>query len=400
MSSHNCPRIGRPWRGWFLALLFVLAFGGCGGGADSGGTGAPQSASASGPVTGFGSVIVDGVHFDDSIASVTDADGAVRSRDDLKLGMTTTIDGSVFMMDATGAQGTAASIQYDSAIVGPVDSLNGSGNSLVVLGQTVDVQPSTVFETGLNGGLAALTAGDLVEIYAFFDALNNRYAATRIERKSGVSAYRLRGIVGNLNTVARTFKFGTERISYAGVPASDVPTTLADGRFMRVQVQTVPTGGAWVATQLRDGVNRIVDRNDARIEGLISDFSSVTQFSVDGVSIDASHASVTGSVALGMAVRVAVAGTAGNGVLVARTVKSKTEADVVNEGFVLNGSISAIDIVNMNFVLRDVTVGYSGSVELRGGTISDLAVGKRVNVKGEVSADGTGLQAVRIQFLP
>ena len=184
MSSHNSPRIGRPWRGWVLALLFVLALAGCGGGVDSGGRGAPRSASASGPVTGFGSVIVDGVHFDDASASVTDADGAVHSRDDLKLGMTTTINGSVFMMDANGAQGTATSIQYDSAIVGPVDSLNGSGKSFVVLGQTVDVQPSTVFETGLNGGLAALTVGDVVEVYALFDALNFRYAATRIERRA------------------------------------------------------------------------------------------------------------------------------------------------------------------------------------------------------------------------
>ena len=400
MSSHNSHLVGQPRRVWFPALLFVLALGGCGGGVDSGGTGAPRSASASGPVTGFGSVIVDGVHFDDSSASVTDGDGAVRTRNDLKLGMTTTINGSVLMMDANGAQGTATSIQFDSAIVGPVDILNGGGNSLVVLGQTVDVRPSTIFENGLNGGLAALTRGDVIDVYALFDALNNRYAATRIERKSGVSAYRLRGIVGNLNTVTRTFTFGTQRISYAGVPASDVPTTLADGRFMRVQVQTAPTGGAWVATQLRDGVNRIENRNDARIEGLISNFTSIAQFSVDGVSVDASHASVTGSVALGLAVRVAVAGTASNGVLVASTVKSKTDADVVNEGFVLNGSISTIDTVGMNFVLRDVTVGYSGSVELRNGTISDLAVGRRVNVKGEVSADGTGLQAVRIQFLP
>ena len=207
MSSHNSHLVGQPRRVWFPALLFVLALGGCGGGVDSGGTGAPRSASASGPVTGFGSVIVDGVHFDDSSASVTDGDGAVRTRNDLKLGMTTTINGSVLMMDANGAQGTATSIQFDSAIVGPVDTLNGGGNSLVVLGQTVDVQPSTIFESGLNGGLAALTRGDVIDVHALFDALNNRYAATRIERKSGVSAYRLRGIVGNLNTVTRTFTY-------------------------------------------------------------------------------------------------------------------------------------------------------------------------------------------------
>ena len=398
MSSHDSHRIGRLARVQLRTLLIVLALGGCGGGVDSGGTGAPRTASASGPITGFGSVIVNGVHFDYGSASVSDADGKVRSSGDLKLGMTTTINGSGFVMDASGARSTATSIVFASAILGPVDSLGT--NSLVILGQTVDVKPTTVFEIGLNGGLAALRVNDVIEVYALFDASNDHYVATRIERKSGVLAYRLRGTISNLDAGKKQFNIGSKTISYAVVPASDALTALANGRFVRVQLQTAPQSGVWIATRLQAGVGPLENRDNARIEGLISDFTSPTQFSVEGVSVDASRASVSGGVALDLGIRVAVEGASSSGVLVASKVQSKSETDVENEGFELDGSISSINKVNKNFVLRGVTVDYSGSVDFRDGTISDLAVGKRVEVKGVVSADGTGLQAIRIKFIP
>ncbi len=60
--------------------------GGCGGGVDSGGTGG-ASTYASGPINGFGSIVVNGVHFDDSTGSISDDDGNARNRSDLQLGM-------------------------------------------------------------------------------------------------------------------------------------------------------------------------------------------------------------------------------------------------------------------------------------------------------------------------
>ena len=396
MSLNDLHRIGRPRGVWLRTLLCVLALAGCGGGVDSGGTGA-RASSASGPITGFGSVIVNGVHFDDSSASVTDADGTVRSRDELKLGMTTTIRGSALVVDSNGARSTATSIVFGSAILGPVENIDTGAKTFVVLGQTVHVTPTTVFEIGLNGGLAALPVNDVVEVYALFDALNNHYSATRIERKTSFSAYRLRGVVRNLDTATKAFNIGSETISYAGVPASDVPTALANGRFVRVQLQIAPVGGVWVAIRLQDGVHQIEDRDEARVEGLISDFTSSTQFSVDGVSVDASQASVTGNTALGLGIRVEVEGTAINGVLVAREVQTKSETDVESEGFELDGAISTIDTANKKFVLRGVMVDYSSS-EFPDGTISDLAVGKFVEVNGTLSADSTGLQAIRIRF--
>ena len=59
------------------ALGIALTFGACGGGVETGGTGAGSY--VQGPVMGFGSVIVAGVRFDEADAPVEDADGANRS---------------------------------------------------------------------------------------------------------------------------------------------------------------------------------------------------------------------------------------------------------------------------------------------------------------------------------
>src|SRR5579859_4109300 len=261
MSSYDLCRTNCSWRAWLSMPLLILVLGSCGGGVDSGGTGA-RAASARGPITGFGSVILNGVHFDDSSASVTDADGTVHSRDDLKLGMTTSIRGSAVVVNINGNGSTATSIVFGSDILGLIANIDTVAQTLVVLGQTVDVTPTTVFEIGLNGGLAALSVNDVVEVYALFDAFNNHYSATRIERKASVSAYCLRGLVSNLDTANMAFNIGSERISYAGVPASDVTAALANGRFVRVPMQTAQSGGAWTAIRLQDGVRPLDDQDE------------------------------------------------------------------------------------------------------------------------------------------
>ena len=396
MSPYNLGRNSCVARIGFCALL-VLAFAGCGGGVDSGGTGA-QASSANGPITGFGSIIVNGVHFDDSRASITDADGNTRTRDSLKLGTITLIRGSALVVDPTGTRSTATSIVLSSALVGPVDNIDANARTITVLGQTVEVKATTVFDDSLRGGMAALSVDDLIEVYALIDASSNHYIATRIERRTGVSAYELRGMVSNLDTSNQALNIGNLRISYAGMAPSDVPAALGNGRLMRVKLK-VSTGIPRIATQFQYGVANLADQDEARIEGLITDFISIRQFGVEGVSIDASQAVLSGhGGALSLGTRVEVEGTVRDGVLVAKKVKIKTDGDIESEGFELDGPITAIDAVNRTLVLRGVSVGYSGTVDFRGGTIADLAVGKNVEIKGTLLADGTGLQAVRIKF--
>ena len=64
-----------------------------------------------GTISGFGSVIVNGVKFDDSSAAVT-MDGAVATRDRLRVGMVVQIRGRI-RADGTG---TADSIRYEDCV--------------------------------------------------------------------------------------------------------------------------------------------------------------------------------------------------------------------------------------------------------------------------------------------
>jgi uncharacterized protein DUF5666 len=384
-------------RRWMRMLLAALVLAGCGGGGgvDSGGTG---SSFTSGPITGFGSVIVNRVHFDDTSASVMDLDGMTRSRDDLRLGMTTEIRGSVITADATGLDTSAAStIVFGGDIVGQIDSIDLAGNQLVVFGQTIDINATTVFDDAtVSKGLPSLVPGDVIEVYALFDAATGHYSATRIERKGAVAAFRLRGVVSNLNTSAKTFDIGNQHISYAGLSGPS-PAMLANGSSILVRVQPARVGGLWIVAALDDGVERPRDRDEVRIEGLIGVFTSAVQFSVNGVPVDASHISPPAGLASG--VRVEVVGTFSGGALVADQIKIETPGDLKSEGFELRGLVTSVNIAQLSFVIRGETITYSlTTTDFRNGTAANLAQGVNVEARGELSPDGTQLLATRITF--
>ena len=389
--AHNASTFGRT----LLMCLFLVA---CGGGVESGGTGGNTSASyASGPITGFGSVIVGGVRFDDTTAAVTDAEGDSRSRDDLKLGMTITVRGTPIAGDGSSA---ATSIVVGSAIVGPVSAIDSGAATLTVLGQPVDVFSTTVFDESLGGALAALSVGDVVEVYALLDTMTQRYRATRIERKKVALVYQLRGVVTNLNTSTRSFAVGSQRISYDALSGSDVPVGLENGSIVRVVLRIVPVAGVREALRLRLGVTAPRDLDEVRIEGLISAFTSSAVFSVDGVPVDAAQASFPdGTAGLAKGVRVALRGAVNNGVLSATRVQIKSPSQVENEGFELRGLITGLDTTALRFRLRGVSVDYSGPVEYRNGTQADLVFPNiEVEVEGRLSSDGTRLVASQIEF--
>jgi len=398
------------------ALLLATACGGGGGGdgVDTGGTGGAPLSYTSGSINGFGSVIVNGIRFDDDEATVTDDDGQRRSRDDLRLGMSAEVEGSAIVDGATGATATARSIRFGSEILGPVESVDPAAHTVVVLGQSVVADASTVFDEHLSGGLAALRPGDRVEVYGRYDAARSRYDARRIERKGSVDAYRLRGVVSELDRAARRFRLGGQPVSYAELPAADVPADLADGRIVKLRLRTVPVGGVWIAEGLRDGAPQVEDRDDARIEGRIDAFVSAGQFSVNGLPVDASAADFKdGATAalLAVGVEVEIRGPMRDGVLRADEVKVDDHddgnsgsggggggGDDQGEEIELHGALSELDTAARSFVLRGVRVGYGGTVEFRDGTAADLANGRQVEVRGRVSSDGTGVSATRIEF--
>jgi len=369
----------------------------CGGGADS--TSVTESATsfASGPISGFGSVIVNGVRYDDSGATVLDDDDGGRSRDALKLGMMVEVDGA--QMNRAAAQGKALRIRYGSEIVGPVGSVNLGAGTLVVLGQTVQTTPNTVFDDGMAGGLAALTAGTVVEVHALFDAASGHYVATRIEGEVSSSFYKLRGVIANLDTTAKTFTIGGALINFAGLTVAELPGVLANGQRVRVRLQAAQVASQWVAVAMRLGDRKLDDREEAHLRGAITALSSPTAFQVNGLPVDARGASFPdGRAGVLLGAQVEVEGRAVNGVLVAAKVELDARHADERHGFELHGAISALDTVTRSFTLRGVRVSVGAGTIFRDGSAANLAEGRLVEVKGTPAADRTTLQASLIKF--
>jgi hypothetical protein len=385
-----------PWRtrglhGLAVALLLVA---GCGGGVGTGGTGGY----AQGPINGFGSVIVNDVRYDDSAALVFDADGGTRSRDDLRLGMVVDIESGAVSDGGSGPAASASRIRYASEMVGPVAAVDSANGRFTLLGQPVQVATTTVFDDSLAGGLGAITAGSLLEVYGAFDPASGAYQATRVEPRSSAASYRLRGVVSQLDTVTRRFRIGGAEFDYGSAAA--VPAALANGSFVRLLLQPAAAGSSrWTVQAFASAPAAPGEGLQAKFKGLISAFTSSSDFFVNGQRIDASSASFPdGSAGLALGVRVEVEGSVRGGVLRAAKVSIESDDEEQTHGFELHGSISLLSTVAKTFVVRGVVVSYAGTVEYRNGGEAQLLNGARVEIKGVLAAGGNVVQATRIEF--
>jgi Domain of unknown function (DUF5666) len=381
--------------GLAAAWLGALLVAGCGGGVGSGGTGTY----ASGPINGFGSIFVNDVRYDDSAATVVDDDDAARSSAELKLGMTVAVDAGAISSDTSGRRATATRIRFGSELLGPVSAVNAAASRFTVLGQTVVVDAQTIFDDSLSGGLTNLRVGAGVEVYGQFDAANGWYLATRVEPRSTLAQWRIRGIVSALDNTARTLRIGTATFAWAS--AASVPADLAVGRIVRLPLATALDGsGRYVVSTFSTALRPPPDRPEAELKGSITSFTSTAAFSVNGIAVDASAASFPdGSAGVRLGARVEVKGRAEGGSLIASSVSVDSDAKFEARGFDFRGQLTAVDAVARTITLRGETISTARTdLRLDNGTLADLKVGREVEVKAKQTAPGQRLEATRITF--
>jgi hypothetical protein len=368
----------------WLVVLLVMA---CGGGVGTGGTGA----FASGPITGFGSIIVEGVHFDESAARIEGDDDAGRDRSELRLGTMVEVQSG----EIRDGVATASQVRIVSALIGSVDSV--AADALVVNGQTVRVNAGTVFDDRFAGGIAAITVGRVVEVYGFVSPAPAEIVATRIEPKDGATAFKFRGVVAALNTQARTFDIGNQHFIYAASVSG--ASDLRDGAFLRVMVGVQRDAqGRWIVSALGTTGPEGGDRDQAKARGVITSFTSNANFAVGGFTVDASAAQIEGG-PLAAGLQVEVEGRLQAGVLIASSVDVEN-SDQPDE-LELRGTIATIDTAAKVFTIsgRSERVSYArNDIVYDKGTAADLASGRRVRAFGQLSADGTVVDATLIRF--
>lgn len=389
-------------------LVAVLA--GCGGGGTdgtvgSGGTGSASSAAtasdrlntvAVGPITGFGSIIVNGVKYDDSQASVSSDDRGGITRSDLRLGMLVEVRGS---SSASTGLGTANSVSVRSELKGVVQ--NRTATDFVLLGVIVRTDANTVYENTSNA-----VNGDFVEVYGVYDPSNRVLLATRVEKKTAAEQ-KLRGAVSALDVAARRFSIGTVLIDYSN--AGQI-AGLANGADVQVYGPTPPSTGAWsISRGVVQGSLSLSNVSRVELKAVIEQFTSLANFRLSGLSVDGSGAVFEGGSAaqLAVGVRVELKGDV-QGTTV-RATKIQIEGNSSGSGsnagvtagveFEVKGRIESL-VSPGRFVVRGALIDASGAVTFEGGTAAQLGNGVCVEVKGILgtTAGGSTVRASRIAF--
>jgi Domain of unknown function (DUF5666) len=372
-----------------MAVL-VACGGGSGASGGSNGTAAPgvTAASSSGPISGFGSIIVNRVRIDNSSAQITLDDDDSNGKDaDLKLGMMVDVEADT---DASGNPGRATSIAARSFVQGPVSAINVAGNQLTVLGVTVTLSARTVFDGVGVSGLASLKVGDGIEVHGIVDA-SGGVKATRIERKPNATTdVRVTGIVQSMDS--ESFTVNGVKVKYQSTNLVGLPNGVAAG--MLVRVKGTLADSAIVANKVhvyRSGPS-LKENRRVEVDGVVTAFTSATSFEINGVTVNVpATAKVQGTV--GRGVRVEVKGTATNNVIVASTVEVENENLEPEDAHELHGRVVTLDAAAKSFTMRDgaLTVKWDSNTKFDLASFpsgaAGLTTGLKIEIRGKVEGN-------------
>ena len=355
-----------------VLALAVSGLAGCGGGAAGGGflAGLPGTGGtglfAQGTIIGFGSVIVNGIRFDDTAASVQ-IDGLSASAQDLRLGMVADVQG---LRGADLTLGVANAIEVWSIAQGLVSQVQSG--QFKVAGMLVQADAATVFD-GISS-VSALANGLRVAVWGLESGTDgSRWTATRVALVTATPMV-CTGIVtatGTLNGFAlsgqsvSSLRAG-QLVWVQGVLSSSGTSLQVDSfKLLGLQGSSLPQG-------------------EVEIEGLVTALLSGSRFMLGSVEVDASGASLATSYkALAIGQRIEVEGIWQGGVLKAGSlgVESEEKLDEAE----IEAKIEQFTSL-ANFVVRGQRCNAS-SATISKGTVSDLKVGVKVKLHGTKAGD-------------
>ena len=376
-----------------LAATFAAGCSGGGGsdpdpfdGIDAGGS--PSGVFVAGPINGFGSVIVNGVHYDTSDAEIL-VNGEVATEQALRVGqivrISATADGSTF---------TTNKVRYDDNVKGPIKSIDSIGSSMVVLGQTVLVTSATSFDKDIStGSLDGLSVNDIVEVSGYINS-NRDIVATRVELDDDGDDFEVTGFVSNLDSGTMTFDINALTVDYSQASFEDFGgNDIANDDLVEVEGEQFGPNGEFIAREVElEGDLLDDDAEEVEIEGFITRFASPTDFDVAGVPVTTNTDTdyEGGSEAdLGLDALVEVGGRLNSsGILVAEEIEFEDDGPIEIEAAV-DGVDAASNQVTMLGITVEITAETrmedDSDLELRVFTIADINVGDWLEIQGAES---------------
>lgn len=380
-----------------VALLSGCGSGGEGAATGTGGSAASGTAAASGTITGFGSVFVNGKKFETSSASFT-VDGQSGSQSDLKLGMTVVVNGSF-----DGSQRSASTVRQKDAVEGLVQSVAADGLSLVVLGQTVLIDNTTIIDNNIPGrdvrNLVPLV--DNVEVNGHVRS-HGVIQATFVERKLAGVTPEVRGVVSDHVSGTATFKIGSLTVNYSGALIDDMPVPNGsnwNGLFVEVKGFTFnATTTTLTATKVESdnqGVGNNVD--EFEVEGFVTQVLGPGDFFIGTTHVQTTpttefRGGTIDEIVVGA--KLSAEGRLSSDILTAKHVK-------FGEGARAEGDVASVNLAAQSLSLTGlagVTVTVNSQTRFDGGLtgLGDLSTGNHVRVRGRVGGSNV-IIATRVE---
>jgi Domain of unknown function (DUF5666) len=282
-----------------LSLAFVTASS-CGddvGNLAGGGTGG--TGISTGPITGFGSVVLNNAHFhtDDEVAPGFKTKKIVKGMDHSNASDRDIFDvGMVVAIHHSSHDNNATEIDYEANLQGPVASkVAGNAMTIRVLGRPVILGDPAFFNS--------LAIGNVVEVSGFVDDLGN-IRATFVEVKDvsprPFEEFGIEGYVSGLLPSDNSFLLGalpdgsgnTVAVSYSPGAVQDLPAGPENGMYVQVvTTDPQPVNGMITASDVKSVVartdfpeNTLVDL-DGLVTKLKSSSGNILSFDLEGKGV-------------------------------------------------------------------------------------------------------------------
>ncbi len=302
---------------------------------------------SSGPISGFGSIYVNGIRFDTRDAQIT-LNGNSATEDALQLGMVVTVVGEI---NSELTQGTADTITFNYLLQAEVSSVDPQGNTIVAAGKTISVDELTVF---INTALTDLKAGD------------------------------------NINISGNKKANGDIAASYIAATEAEIPTSSPIG------------GDTGFLQEQFSNTREKLDTESLVVSGLITSFPTESRIVVQGIAVDLdADTSITNGTQSDLDIDSGVeikARIKKDGALVAEKITIHRRANIHIEA-----AIDSIDANNASLTLAGITMSInattlmqdSSSANVRRFSLRDLGIGDTLVVYGR--KEGPNIVLTRLQ---
>ena len=194
-----------------------------------------QNTNLNGVISGFGSVIVDGIQYSTKSAFVKYDDSISIDLADLHVGMMVELEGAIA---ENGLSGEATTIVYNEQVCGKITWADTAAQELSVFGQLIHYDDQTVFYGFDEDALDTELLPDTLVAISGYVGVQGEIYATRIAQKesSNYTKFKAEGKIQALDTANKTFELNDLVINYQSSSLIGVDAaSLANDQVVRLK---------------------------------------------------------------------------------------------------------------------------------------------------------------------